>query len=72
MLILFGALKSRLCVNFIEIVRRFCQAFVGVRLRFEKSSPRWRIVRREEIEEIEEDSTEIGNQSSKNSALKQA
>jgi len=30
--------------------------FVRVRLRFEKSSPKWRIV-----EEIEEDSTEIGS-----------
>ena len=33
---------------------------VGDRLRFEKSSPRWRIVGREEIEEMEEGSTEIG------------
>ena len=42
--------------------------YVGDRLRFEKSSPRWRIIRREEIEEMEEmeemeeDSTEIGRQ----------
>jgi len=46
--------------------------FVGARLRFEKSSPRWRIVGKEEIEEIKTDSTEIENQRSKNSALKQA
>jgi len=26
--------------------------FVGIRLRFEKSSPKWRIVVREEIEEM--------------------
>jgi len=37
----------------------------GDRLRFEKSSPRWRIVGREEIHEMEEDSTEIGRQRSK-------
>ena len=36
--------------------------FVRVRLRFEKSSPRWEIVGREEIEKIEEGSTEIGRQ----------
>jgi len=39
--------------------------FFGDRLRFEKSSPRWRIVRREEIEEMEEGSTEIERQRSK-------
>jgi len=47
----FGALKPRSCVDFAEIMRRFCQRFVGVRLRLGKSSPRWRIVGREEIEE---------------------
>ena len=36
--------------------------FVGDRLRFKKSSPKWRIIGREEIEEIEEGSTEIGRQ----------
>ena len=40
--------------------------FVGVRFRFEKSSPRWRIVGKEEIDEIEEDSTEIERHMSKN------
>ena len=64
--------KSRSCVDFAEIVCQFCQVFVGVRLRFEKSSPRWRIVGREEIKEIEEDSTEIENQKSKTNTLKQA
>jgi len=38
--------------------------FVGDRLRFRKSSPRWRILGREEIDEIEEDSTEIERQRS--------
>ena len=38
--------------------------FVGDRLRFEKSLPRWRIVGREEIEEMEKGSTEIGRQRS--------
>jgi len=33
-------LKPRSCVDFAEIVRRFRQVFIGVRLRFEKSSPR--------------------------------
>ena len=40
-----GTLKSRSCVDFAEIVCRFRQVFIGVRLRFEKSSRRWRIVR---------------------------
>ena len=39
--------------------------FVGDQFRFRKSSPRWRIIGREEIEEIEEGSTEIGRQRSK-------
>ena len=43
-----GARKPRSCVDFAEIVCRFRQVirleFVGDRLRFEKSSPRWRIV----------------------------
>ena len=39
--------------------------FVGDRLRFEKSSMRWRIIGREEIEEMEEGSTEMGRQKSK-------
>jgi len=39
--------------------------FVRVWFRFEKSSTRWRIVRRGEIEEMEEGSTEIGRQRSK-------
>ena len=43
--------------------------FVGNRLRFEKSLPWWRIVGREEIEEVEEVSTEIENQKSKTCAL---
>ena len=46
--------------------------FIGDRLRFEKSSPRWKIIGREEIEEMEEGSTEIGRQRSKDGALKQA
>ena len=66
--------KLRSCVNFVrsaqvEIVCRFRRdrvsisqgdrlEFIGDRLRFEKSSPRWRIVGREEIDEVEEDSTE--------------
>ena len=41
---------------------------VGVQLRFEKSSPRWRIIGREVIDEIEKDSTEIGRHRSKNEA----
>ena len=72
------------CVDFVrsaqaEIVCRFRRdrvlispgdrlEFVRDRLRFEKSSPRWRIVGREEIDEIEEDSTEIGRHRSKNGA----
>ena len=36
--------------------------FVGDQLRYGKSSPRWRIEGREEIEETSEDSTEIENQ----------
>ena len=39
-----GALKPKSCVDFTEIVCRFRQVFVGVRLRFEKSSLKWRIV----------------------------
>ena len=39
--------------------------FVGDRLRFEKSSPKWRIIGRKEIEEMEEGSTEIRRQRSK-------
>ena len=61
----FRVLKPRSCVDFAEIVCRFHQVFVRVRLRFEKSSPRWKIVRREEIDEIkeiEEDSTETESQ----------
>ena len=65
------SLKSRSCVNFAKIVCRFRQVFVGVRLRFRKSSPRWRIIGREKIEEIEAVSTEVRNQRSKTSALKQ-
>ena len=48
----FGALKPRSCVDFAEIVCQFRQVFVRVRLRFEKASPRWRIVGRDEIEKI--------------------
>ena len=44
----FGALKPRSYVDFTEIVCRFRQVFVGVRLRFRKSSPTWRIVGRED------------------------
>ena len=45
--------------------------FVGDRVRFEKSSLRWRIIGGEEIEEMEEGRTEIENQSGdcKNFAL---
>ena len=39
--------------------------FIGDQLRFGKSSPRWRIIGREEIEEMEEGSTEIRRQRSK-------
>jgi len=51
------SISPRSCVNFVrsaqaEIVCQFHQMFVGVQLRFEKSSPMWRIIRREEIEEI--------------------
>ena len=49
--------------------------YVGDRLRFEKSSPRWRIVEREEIEEMEEmeeDSTEIERQRNKERRMEQA
>jgi len=41
--------KSRSCVDFAKIVCQFHQMFNRVRLRFRKSSPRWRIVGREEI-----------------------
>ena len=53
------SISLRSCVDFTEIVCRFRQVFVGVRFRFEKSSLRWRIVEREEIEE---DSTETESQ----------
>ena len=46
--------------------------FVEDRLRFEKSSTTWRIIGREEIEEIEEGSTEIGRQMKQDGALEQA
>jgi len=46
--------------------------FVGDRLRFVKSSPRWRIVRREEIEEMEEGSTRDRKIKEQDDALKQA
>ena len=75
------SISPRSCVNFArsvqaEIVCRFRRdrvsispgdrlEFVGDRLKFEKSSPRWRIVGREEIEEMKEGSTEIGRQKSK-------
>ena len=58
----FGMFKPRSCVDFAEIVCRFRQVFIEVRLRFEKSSPRWRIIGREEIKEIQEDSTETESQ----------
>ena len=45
----FGVLKLISCVDFSKIMYRFRQVFIGVRLRFEKYSPRWRIVGREEI-----------------------
>ena len=61
MSISFRALKPRSCFDFAEIVCRICQVFVGVRLSFEKISPRWRIVGREEIKKIEEDSTNTGS-----------
>ena len=46
------SILPRSCVDFFrsaqaEIVCRFRQVFVGVRLRFEKSSQRWRIIGRE-------------------------
>ena len=46
-LISFGALKPRSCVNSPGDILKF----VGVRLRFEKSSPRWRIVGRDRGDE---------------------
>ena len=62
-----GARKPRSCVDFAEIVCRFRQVIdwgtLEIGSDFRKSSPRWRIVGREEIEEMEEmeeDSTEIG------------
>ena len=75
------SISPRSCVDFVwsaqaEIVCRFCRdrmsispgdrlELVGDRLRFEKSSTTWRIIGREEIEEMEEGSTEIGRQRSK-------
>ena len=58
------SISPRSCVNFVqsaqaEIVCRFCQVFVGVRLRFRESSSRWRIVGREKIEK---DNTETESQ----------
>jgi len=44
-----GKLKPRSCVDFAQIVCQFRQVFIGVWLRFEKFSPRWRIIGREEI-----------------------
>jgi len=74
------SISLRSCVDFVrstqaEIVCRFRRyrvsilpgdrlEFIGDRLRFEKSSLRWRIVRREEIEEMEKGSTEIRRQRS--------
>jgi len=46
--------------------------FVEDRLKFEKSSPRWRIVGKEEIEEMKEGSTEIGRQRSEKRRMQQA
>ena len=48
----FQSAQAETCVDFVEIVCRFRQVFVRVQLIFGKSSPRWRIVGREEIEEI--------------------
>jgi len=50
----FGALKPRLCVDFAEIACRFRQVFIGFRLRFEKSSPRWRIIGKERRWKLDE------------------
>jgi len=38
-----SAVKPRSCVDFKEIMCQFLQVFIGVQLRFEKSSPRWRM-----------------------------
>ena len=60
------ARKPRSCANFAEIVCRFRRLeFVGDRLRFEKSSPRWRITGERGDRGVEEGSTKIENQRSK-------
>jgi len=75
------SISPRSCVNFVrsaqaEIVYRFRLDRVSIsprdrlelvedRLRFEKFSPRWRIVGKEEIEKTSEGSIEIGRQRSK-------
>jgi len=75
---------GRSCVDFIrsaqaEIVCQFRQKFIGVQLRFEKSSLRWRIVEREENKYIKEfftligrDSAEIGSQKERERSSQQA
>ena len=50
-------------VGQVEILCRFRQMFVGVRPRFEKSSPRWRIVGKK-IEEIAQRSEVKGSENS--------
>ena len=55
------SISPRSCVN-------FARCSIGVRLRFEKSSSRWRIIGREEIKEIEEDSMRPKVKGSKNDA----
>ena len=69
-------------VGQVEIVCRFGQMFVRVQLRFEKSSPRWRFIGREEIEEIKyigrvfkligRNSAEIGSQKGQERSSQQA
>jgi len=57
--------QAEMCVDFAEIVCRFRQVFVGIWLRFGKSSPRWRIIGREEIKKIKRHQKSFYNSSGK-------